>query len=552
MKQRYLLTIISIILLSSCKNVPEQKKEEDIKDPTPLFSYESGFYDSPINLKIQTSSDYEIYYTLDGSRPTRDSLRYNNGIYLIDNSSASNRISMVQNISNLDVYYPEMKIDKCHNIKAIAINKEGIETDVIEKNYFINYQNKEGCVLPLVNLSMNYDDLFDYERGIYVKGKVFDESEETTYPEEHEANYTQHGKEWEREAHLTYYDKNKHYSFNQDIGVRIHGGWSRAFNQKSFNLYARKEYSGTNSFEKPFFGGKKLKTCMLRSGGYRDTFVTKSRDSLIQKLSNKYSFDNQNSYPVNVFLNGEYWGVYNLQQRFSDSYIEEKYNIDKDNIIIVKNDEYDDGIEEAMSLYEEFKEFLINHNFITDMDYQLINQYIDVDEFISYMGVELYVGNIDWPGNNVRLWRSINSGDHPLEDNRWHFMMYDTDDSSNMLDYKCSPSHNPFLNTNHWKYGPLDDRCILGLILTKLLENNTFKQKFITFIKDDISETFSPNNVNKYLDNRVLDIKKAMVKNYQRFVNKDYNEQYLLSEIDKIKEFYQLRKDHMVSFLNDL
>ena len=118
-------------------------------------------------------------------------------------------------------------------------------------------------------------------------------------------------------------DIDKEYEFDQTIGVRIHGGWSRAFNQKSFNLYARKEYSGTKTFEKPFFDTEKLQSCMLRSGGYRDTFVTKVRDSLNQELSKNEMFSVQNNYPVVLFLNGEYWGIYLLQERFTEYYVEE-------------------------------------------------------------------------------------------------------------------------------------------------------------------------------------------------------------------------------------
>lgn len=555
MKTSKLLFVVPLIVLTSfgCKKKNNSSSSgEPIIDINPQFSLESGFYNEDTKLYLESAKGYDIFYTIDGSTPTTNSVLYTNGITLKNISNKDNVISMVDNISNLDIYYPLDKIDKCINLKAIAIDKSGETSEVIEKTYFIGIDNKN---LPIVNLSMSYEDLFDYEKGIYVKGKVFDNSPETVYPEQHEANYTQKGKEWERLCKFTYFDGNKDFKFTQDIGVRIHGGWSRAFSQKSFNLYARKEYSGSNSFEIPFFGGKSLKTCMLRSGGYRDTFYTKSRDSLNQDLSKKYKFDTQDSYPVIVFLNGEYWGIYNLQERFSDTYVEEEYGIDKGNVIIVENDEIDEGKDSDISYYNDLREFFQNGDFSIEETYNQVSNYIDIDEFIEYMSTELYVGNIDWPGNNVRLWRSRAVGENSKEDGKWHFMMYDTDDSENMVPSKCSPTSNPFLNSNHWKDGPLDEDCILGLMLSKLLNNDAFKARFKDRIINDIGESFSSENAQTYLTDKTNLLKEPMVKYYNRFVSNDqtiYNQDYFQAEIDKIISFFSLRKSNMISFVDEL
>ena len=555
-KMPKLLFIIPLIVITSfgCKKKNNSSSSEDpiVVDINPKFSLESGFYDEDTKLYLECEKGYDIFYTIDGSTPTTNSVLYTNGITLKNISNKDNVISMVENISNLDIYYPTNKIDKCINLKAVAIDKNGGTSDIIEKTYFVGIDNEN---LPVVNLSMSYEDLFDYQKGIYVKGKIFDNSPETVYPEQHEANYTQKGREWERKCRFSYFDENKEFKFTQDIGVRIHGGWSRAFSQKSFNLYARKEYSGTKSFKIPFFGGNSLSTCMLRSGGYRDTFFTKTRDSLNQDLSDKYKFDNQKSYPVSVFLNGEYWGIYNLQQRFTDDYVEEKYSIDNDKVIIIQNDEIDEGVESDLILYEQLKQFFIHGDFSSQEVYNQVSDYIDVDEFIEYMSTELYVGNIDWPGNNVRLWRSRTVGDHAKEDGKWHFMMYDTDDSENMVPSKCSPSSNPFLNANHWKYGPLDENCILGLMLSKLLENSTFKTLFKSKITNDIGNTFSVENVSAYLNNKSALLRTPMVKYYNRFVSNDsntYNEQFFDSEIDKIGSFFETRYDNIATFVGEL
>lgn len=555
-KKTFFILLLSSLMISfsSCKNNKQEESEEPIiiDGSIPTFSLESGFYDNNQELTISVKEDVDVYYSLNPDCENPTWVKYTKPIVLKDRSDEKNTISIVQGISNLDVYYPTEKIDKCYNIQAYSVNKDGERSVTVEKNYFIGFQNKTGYQnMPIVNLSLDYDDLFDYEKGIYVKGKVFDNSPETTYPEQHEANYTQKGKKWERKALLTYYEGNHSYSFSQDIGVRIHGGWSRAFNQKSFNLYAREEY-GNKYFAKNFFGGKEwesLKTCMLRSGGYRDTYSTKTRDVLNQYLSKDLLFETEQGYPVITFLNGEYWGIYNLQERFSDSTMAEKHMVNKDDVIIIQNDEIDEGLDEDISYYNELKQFFIDYDPTTSLD--PVKEIISINGFINYMEVQLFIGNIDWPGNNVRLWRT--RGDTSPVYNKWTFMMYDTDDSSNMLESKCSPSSNPFENVNHWKYGPLDDGCIVGLMFSKLIQNDEFKTAFKERYASSISGYyFSPYEVNQYLNPQEELLNQPMQLFYKRFKASNVDSTYFASEMNKIRDFYTQRKGYMDTYIDAL
>ncbi len=535
---------VGLLLLSSCN---QGGGGEEYPDHL-IFSHESGFYDESFSLEIKGPKGYNIYYSTDNSDPDESSLRYTSPILVEDLSSKPNYYSIKGGISSLDVYFPSELVDKCQLIKVIGINPETKEkTPISYLNYFINYQNKEGYQnMPIVTLNINEDDLFDYERGIYVTGKIYDESEHTGYPETYPANYHQKGKQWERKANFKYFDESKNITLEQDIGVRIHGGWSRAFNQKSFNLYARKEYSGTSAFGHQFFNNINAHSLMLRSGGYRDTFATKVRDSLNQDFSINENFDVQRGFPTIVFLNGEYWGIYNLQERFSDNYVSEHHGINKNNVLIIKNDEIDEGQDSYYHLYEELISFFESSDFSVGENYEAAKAYIDVEEFASYMSTQLYVNNIDWPGNNVRVYRDV--GD---ENAKWHFMMYDTDDSINMLTYKCGPNNDPFIKSTHWKSGPLESDCLLGLMLSKLIANSEFKSLFrTTFIRIG-SETFAPNKVQTYLNQKSALLACPMVKNYQRFVNNTYDETYYNNAIKLIQDYFDARYDYAISFLNE-
>ena len=547
MKVKILLSVC-LILLASCKNGSSSSSSQSEEWPDHLeFSHTSGFYDEPFLLSMRAPKGYEIFYTTDNSDPTESSLKYTKPIEIVDASSKPNNYSVKTGISSLDVYYPTELVDKCQVIKVVAIDPVSKEkTPISYLNYFIGYARRTGYTnMPVITLNVNDDDLFDYEKGIYVTGKIYDESPHEGYPETYPANYHQKGREWERPANYKYFEGNKDLSFEQNIGIRIHGGWSRAFNQKSFNLYARKDYDEASTFKKQFFSGINAHSLMLRSGGYRDTFVTKVRDSLNQDFSENEGFDVQRSIPTIVFLNGEYWGIYNLQERFSDNYVEEYHNIKKKNVLIIKNDEIDEGSESNYHYYEELKSFFTDNTFADNDKYELAQNYIDVNEFASYMATQLYVGNIDWPGNNVRVYKDISKAD-----SKWHFMMYDTDDSMNMVSHMCAANIDPFLKTSHWKSGPLEGDCLLGLMLSKLLENATFKALFrSTFLRIG-GQTFSPTNVKAYLDNKKALLAQPMVKNYQRFVDAEYAEEYFINSVDIIQSFFDERYDYAVSFLN--
>ncbi len=537
----YLIPLIFVFLCSSCKG----KSEEEYFDHL-VFSHESGFYDKEFDLTIKGPKGYKIYYTTDNSDPNENSSLYKGPIRIKDVSNNPNFYSIKDGISSLDVYFPTDLVDKCQLIKVIAINpNNGDRTPISYLNYFINYQNKDGYLnMPVITLNVNDDDLFDYEKGIYVTGKIYDESEHVGYPETYPANYQQKGKEWERPANFKYFDGSKKLELEQNIGIRIHGGWSRAFNQKSFNLYARKDYSGTSTFDHKFFEGINPHSLMLRSGGYRDTFATKIRDSLNQDFSIKESFDVQRGFPTILFLNGEYWGIYNLQERFSDNYLKEHHNIDKKDVIIIENDEIDEGSQDKYYLYEELINFFNNGDFSNDEQYEMAKAYIDVQEFASYMSTQLYVNNVDWPGNNVRVWK-----DTSKSNSHWHFMMYDTDDSMNMITNKCGPNNDPFVASTHWKSGPLESDCLLGLMLSKLIHNSNFKALFRETFKRIGSEQFSSLKVANYLHEKSALLRTPMVKNYKRFVNNSYTETNFDDYVSLIQSFFNDRYEYAVQFL---
>lgn len=511
-----------------------------------VFSHKSGFYDEPISLSITAPEGYEVFYSLDNADPDETSSRYVAPLSLEDASEKENYYCLKQNISPLDVYYPSENVDKCHVLKVVGIDPSTKETTpVATMDYFVGFDEKEGYAdMPVIVMSMDEDDLFDYERGIYVTGKIYDESEHTGYPETYPANYNQKGKAWERKANIQCFNAKRGLDLDQNVGIRIHGGWTRAFNQKSFNIYARKDY-GSSTLNHAFFDGINAHSLMLRSGGYRDSNLTKTRDSMIHDLSVDEPFDVQRSMPVILFLNGEYWGIYNLQERYSEHYVEEHRGTPKKNVLIIQNDELDEGEEKDFHLYEELKAFFQENDFGDDAVYEQAKSYLDMEEFASYMATELYVGNIDWPGNNVRLHKDVSN-----PDGVWHFMMYDTDDSSGILPSKCAVDVDPFLKSSHWVSGPMEEDCLLGLLFSKLCKNPAFRHLFRKTFRRIGAENFGSGAVQAYLEAKENLLALPMENHYERFVGHDLDAAYFQEKVAVIREFFDARLEYALSFLD--
>lgn len=520
------------------------------------FSHESGFYDNSFNLIISATNDAEIFYTIDGSTPTHESLKYNNSLMINDLLFAKHNNYMRTDISVVNqVYVPDI-IDKCITLNFIAI-KNDIKSKVYSKIYFIGYNQKEEYNnISIITLTTDNDNLFDYNNGIYVKGKTFDDNNPNGNYYTDSANFKNTGKESERQAFLHVFNENKSFNFEQEIGIRIHGGWSRDFAQKSFNLYARSSYSGSNYFNNSILSDNKESSLMLRSGGFRDYSLTKIREALNQNLLLNSKITTLKSKPCILFLNGEYWGLYFLMEHYDQNFIEQKYGVKSDDVIIAKCDLIDDGLEDDAALYQSLLEFFKNNDLTVLENYKIAQQLIDLSNFTEYMIAEIFYGNIDWPANNFRLWRSrtVNTS-NPYQDGKWRFMLYDTDDSLNIFENgdMCGYDCNPLIENNHWVGSPLTTNSTIGLIFSKLIQNENYKNYFTEYFTDFCDTYFCNDIVNMQIDNLSEQCSLQMTLFYDRFISNDNKctSTYYNDKIQIIKDFFNNRYSYLKDFINN-
>lgn len=550
---------------SEAPTVPPEVSPSVSKAPAaPVFSRESGTYESAFTLDISADSGSNIYYTTDGSDPRTSASRkmYQSGISIQDRSGDSNVLSAVSpnRFDTMEYYISGNEIfsnnttpgnadvDKCSVIRAVAEDADGNMGTVATSTYFIGKMSKHisgiaesaqaaGQKLSIISITMDQADLFDEETGIYVRGKYFTDSL-NQYIKEHgslnginvegdlDSNFKQKGRAWERNCHIEYFESDgevTNCALKQDCGIRIQGNYSRLNVQKSFRLYAREEY-GVKNFKYPFFDGlknakgeqmKKFKTLVLRNGG-NDSGNYKYKDILTQSFVHDLELETLHGRPCVVYLDGEYWGYYILQDDISDNFLQERRGVLKEDVVAYKGSddkkyaEYryklDEGELPAGVTNEDYYlkdtlDYLREHDFSDNSVYQtFVQKYMSEQSAIDYFATNLFLNNgYDWPGKNWEIWRVTKKDTtNPYADGLWRFCLFD-------LDLTTEPTWSTDeWNANRWSYDTVshlynkDSDNVIQMIFSNMLDNAAFQQK----LKEKIQVVAEQNYENATVQGR--------------------------------------------------
>lgn len=394
----------------------------------PIFSQPGGFYEDTVSLQISSSSGTTVHYTLDGSDPTTDSPLYSGSLTLMDPSSHSDRYASRTDITEEDSGYlpPDSPVDKAVVLRAVAFDAAGNSSNITTATYFIDFDQKDGyenaAVLSLVT---DPDNLFSSETGIYVRGALYDDAMEAgliynglpwTYLTEY-TNYYLEGAEAERPVYIQFFNASREETLAQDCGIRIRGNESRHFPQKSFSLYARSRY-GSSSFSPVFFDtGISYPNLILNSGRQLKKIfffsLVEDRDTAIQQYT-----------PCQVFLNGEYWGMYYLMEKYSSEYLAGHYDVAPDNTLLVKDTRYvENGSPQDIARYKELRTFLAEQNLADPDVYQELLTKMDMQSFIDWMCTNIYIANTDTKplGGNVLTWQTLTPENDAEGDGRFRW-----------------------------------------------------------------------------------------------------------------------------------
>jgi hypothetical protein len=474
---------------------------------SPVFNRIPGRYEGVQAISIMhPQQGVEIRYTLDGTEPTKNSSLYNAPI----------------------------TINKTTTIKAQAYAINYIPSLTEVGTYFIN---EHVFTLPVVSISTKPTYLNDNVIGIYVDGS----NGKTGNCKQTPVNWNQ---DWYRHATIELFDNTGRRQFDQAVDIRIGGGCSRNNPQKSLVIKARDKY-GNNTIDEKLFDTKdhdRYGGIILRNSG-NDFNTTMFRDALMQSLTiGQMDVDYLAYQPAAFYLNGQYWGIQNLREKIDADYIETNYGIKSNDIDLIES--WGFAIEGSANAYNTYLNTLQTLNPLSPSTFEFIDQHIDVQEYINYLAAEIYYGNTDWPGNNIKFWRQrSNNG-------KFRWILWDLDFGFALYSWASNATH-PTLSfatdPNSGVGWPNPPWSTLHIRL--LLQNPEFRNRFIQTLTTSISTTFHPQRVNKFINEFQSRISTEMPFHKQRWGgnSNDWN-----FEVQRLRDFSvsrnQFMKQHVSSF----
>ena len=489
-----MITILAGLLIFTGKAQAETLTEE------PIFSVPAGFYTEEFELTITSGvATEDIYYTVDGSLPVI-------GNPTTYQHTAPIGIKFIPTREKASQYF-------CGTvIRAVAVSGDGTISKVGTASYFVDSNIFDKYKLPIISITTDNSNLYDSKIGIM-----------SPY------NNQSRGREWERPIHFEYFDKEGSLQLSMDAGIRLHGGASRDWAFKSFRIYARTEYDVDNQFEYDFFSdsvipafvksgkdnGKvitKYKRLLLRNGGNEGTAGdgTLFRDALSQALVANTSLDLQAYAPAITFINGEFYGIQNIRERQDEKYIEDHYDVDENEVIIYEFSYDRQGAQEPaivngedadLDFYNNMLTFIREKDLSVQENYEQLEQWMDIDNFVDYQIINIFGENGDWPGNNSKAWRVRTDYNPEAEyglDGRIRWLLYDSDFNFGLYNSRVSTdslANATKVGSTQW---PNQDGSTL--MLRKLLENEAFRIYFSQRFLDLINTNFDKDYANTLID----------------------------------------------------
>lgn len=353
----------------------------------------------------------------------------------------------------------------------------------------------------------------------------------------------------ETEVAIEFFESDRSSRFRQRVGMSVYGGWgSRGYPQKSLALFARQKY-GEGKMKHKFFADRetdRFESLVLRNSGndnqsthqtaprppitqfgqtysYGSYFVngnfTLMRDAMEQRLLDVTDLDTQAYRPAVVYINGEYWGIYNIREKIAEAYLLSNHGFERGEVDLIEA--YGTVMAGDNLAYNAMRNFISTKDLKVAANYATVaTQYLDIDNFIDYHLAVIYFQNFDI--GNIKCWRPR------IGDGRFRWIVYDQDYGFNLWPpnvYVPAMARDYADYENMFKFYTAGTGTGTGwpnqggrtLLLRKMLLNDAFKTKFIQRCADLLNTQFEANHVVEVVHSMAAGIRSEIPRHLQRW-----------------------------------
>lgn len=466
----------------------------------PVFNTDPGFYNSPISVSLSSpDANVSIYYTTNGTVPTTGSTLYTGPI----------------------------NVGTTTTIRARAFSTDpDVPVSFTETNtYFIN----ETHTLPVISVaSADYNNLFNFF--------------------------------WVNEIRTSFEYFNADGSFEQELegDMRGHGNDSWAFAQKGIRFYARDKYGYDHEIDHQVFPEKErdsFDVLILRNAG-SDNYPGASfagrpschlRDGFAQTLSQdaNMALDQRTYESCIVYINGEYWGIYEMRERIDSDFTEEYYNQPEEDVDML---EFWGGLEVRYGSavgWNDLYNYMMANDLTVQANYDYVASQLDINSFIDYFIINTYLVNTDWLNWNTKWWRG---NADPMV--RFKYTLWDMDNVINLGEnytglpgtgYEVDPCAVEDLFTGNPNIPHVD-------MFNALFENEDFFALYLNRYLDLLNTTFHKDYMIPHLEAMAADLAPEMPAQVARWGGSVAEWE---DHIDEMKTFLENRYDLIIELIQD-
>ena len=494
------------------------------------FSVASGVYDSDLDVEIEVPGllprGAAICYTLDGTEPTIDSPHCDGRVHVSAEQVASafrdarQRLEEAVSAGTAETSGADYAADHPASGMTICTLRARIcwKDETTDPQYAVYCLGSGLFPCPdayVVCIDADPADLYDYEKGILVPGRDYDDNNQSKY----HGNYMQKGEEWTRPCHAAFFDGEGNLVTDCSAGVAVSGGMSRRLDQKALNLAFGTPYGGDDGkLELDIFPDAaagdaahvgRYSHLRLRA---RSQLPRTFRESMVASLANDSGCRLVTEpYSGIVFLNGEFYTLAELSPTFSNSYLAHRFDL-PDTQHIEKKKGKDVSVYKKMNILPLFEADLTKEE-----NRRALEAAVDMDDFLLFYAFDCMDDNLDWPRNNVEAWRWTGEydPDRPYTDGRLRFMIYDSDKAYNtdtsIVDSFGTDSFVSMMENSKRGYeSPF--RFVMG--------TREYRDRFVTILCDLMNTSFDTEHVLACLEESYIQNEDQ----YRAFFSPDYME----------------------------